>query len=163
MGWGGKHPTGNVIELNLYRKLGELNYIEHYRIESIQFVRTHPREFIELTSRRFVTFWSGDFFHYRWWETPAYLFLSFLSLLGLVMALIDRVDGSSLFGNVLLCYPAIYYLTYPFPRYRHAIEPEMLILGSYFLCNLARNLRERFSKRSAVRFNHKQKGTCAYL
>ena len=24
MGWGGKHPTGNIIELNLFRNLGEL-------------------------------------------------------------------------------------------------------------------------------------------
>jgi hypothetical protein len=149
MGWGGKHPTGNIIELNLYKKAGELNYIDHYRAESMAFVRTYPREFVEVTRRRFVTFWTGDFFHYRWWETPSYVALSFLGLMGLILGY--RAEGIFLFANILLCYPLAYYVTYPFPRYRHAIEPELLILSSYFLCELVLNFRDRFFRRLHLR------------
>jgi hypothetical protein len=33
----------------------------------------------------------------------------------------------------LIVYPAIYYFTFPHPRYRHPIEPEMVIAGLYVL------------------------------
>jgi len=150
MGWVGKHPTGNIIELDLYKKLGELEYVRHYRYESITFVRTHPDEFLQLTEKRFVTYWTGDFFHYRWWETPSYLSLSFLALMGLILALGNGTQGALLLGNILLFYPVVYYLTYPFPRYRHAIEPEMLLLSSYFLCELIRNFLDRFRQIAAT-------------
>ena len=29
-------------------------------------------------------------------------------------------------------YPLIYYICFPQPRYRHPIDPELLILGVYF-------------------------------
>ncbi len=47
----------------------------------------------------------------------------------------------------LLVYPAIYYLTFPHPRYRHPIEPEMTITG---LCVLAAALPERQPRRRAL-------------
>ena len=76
MGWGGKHPTLNHIQLDLYRSLGEVKYIEHFRGESLEFVRDSPREFAQLTLRRFTAFWNGGFFAYTcgdWWELPAYV------------------------------------------------------------------------------------------
>jgi len=149
MGWGGKHPTLNIRELNLFRALGEVRYIEHYRAESLKFVRDYPAEFTALTGKRFVTFWSADFYHYRWWETPLFVSLSLLGFLGVIVALANQIEGADLFANVLLCYPMVYYLTYSFPRYRHAIEPELLILASYFLCETARDFHLRLAERRA--------------
>ncbi len=149
MGWGGKHPTLNHIQLDLYRSLGEVRYIEHFRAESLDFVGHSPGEFAQLTLRRIAAFWDGGFFAYTstdWWELPAYVVISGLSVLGLLLALGNRTKGAFLFAIVLFCYPIVYYFTYPGGRYRYPIEPEMLLLSSYFLCELVKNLRRRFSK-----------------
>jgi hypothetical protein len=151
MGWIGKHPTENVIQLDFYKRVGEINYIDHFRQESIEFVRTNPGEFLELTYKRFTAFWSGSFFRYKdgdpnSWEWPAYATLSGLAILGFVLALGSRRPGAFLFGTILLCYPVVYYLCYPGPRYRYAIEPELLLLSSLFLCELVRNFRVRLSR-----------------
>jgi hypothetical protein len=151
MGWGGKHPTENQIQLDLYRRVGEINYIDQFRQESIEFVRTYPGEFIGLTYKRFTAFWTGSFFRYippHPWEWPAYATLSALALLGFALASGNQRPGAFLFGTILLCYPVVYYLCYPGTRYRYAIEPEMLLLSSYFVCELVRNFRVRFSRRS---------------
>ena len=147
MGWGGKHPTLNHIQLDLYRSLGEVKYIQHFRDESIDFVRRFPGEFVDLTLKRTTAFWDGAFFAYTradWWEVPAYVAISGLSVLGLLLAIGNRRTGAFLFVNVLLCYPIVYCLTYPGGRYRYPIEPEMLVLSAYFLCELVRNFRRRF-------------------
>ena len=38
-----------------------------------------------------------------------------------------------LFFWLILCYPAIYYLVFPYPRYRHPIEPMIVILGVFLI------------------------------
>ena len=62
-----------------------------------------------------------------------FLASSVLALWGLLLALRRRARDATLFGLLLLFYPAIYYVVYPHPRYRHPIEPEMLILGVYLV------------------------------
>ena len=42
-------------------------------------------------------------------------------------------EGAWLFFWLMFCYPFTYYLVFTQPRYRHAIEPEMLLLGTYFV------------------------------
>jgi 4-amino-4-deoxy-L-arabinose transferase-like glycosyltransferase len=146
MGWGGKHPTMNQIQLDFYSKVGEIAYIDHFRAEAIEFVKTYPGEFLGLTYTRIISFWGGNFGYMfeTWWEWLEYTTLSALAVLGFVLALGNRKPGSLLFGTVLFCYPMVYYVVYPAARYRYAIEPEMLLLSSYFLCELVRNFRERF-------------------
>jgi hypothetical protein len=36
----------------------------------------------------------------------------------------------------LLIYPAIYYIVYPHARYRHPIEPELMILAVFMISEL---------------------------
>jgi hypothetical protein len=62
-----------------------------------------------------------------------FLASSLLSIGGLVLALKRRVHGVFLFATLVLFYPLVYYLTFPHPRYRHPIEPELLILGVYLV------------------------------
>jgi hypothetical protein len=52
-----------------------------------------------------------------------------------------RKRGAPLFAALLLAYPAIYYVIFPQLRYRHPIEPVMLILAVYVISE-ARELRE---------------------
>jgi len=64
------------------------------------------------------------------YEAKTFLFLtsSVLAFWGLLIALRQRLPGAELYLLLLLSYPTIYYITFPHPRYRHPIEPELLIL-----------------------------------
>ncbi len=52
---------------------------------------------------------------------------------GLLLALKRRVHGIFLFASLVIFYPLVYYFAFPHPRYRHPIEPELLILGVYLV------------------------------
>ncbi|HKT68686.1 MAG TPA: hypothetical protein VJP83_04580, partial [Terriglobales bacterium] len=52
---------------------------------------------------------------------------------GLWLCLRHRVRGTFLLACALLVYPIPYYIAFPAPRYRHAIEPVMVMLITYAL------------------------------
>jgi hypothetical protein len=54
-------------------------------------------------------------------------------LWGLGRALRKRIPNAWLFFWLTLLYPAIYYFVYALPRYRHPMEPILLILGIYLI------------------------------
>jgi hypothetical protein len=54
-----------------------------------------------------------------------------LGWLGFLFVLTRRPRGWLLFSALLLIYPIPYYLAYPSVKYRHAIEPELLLLAVY--------------------------------
>jgi len=62
-----------------------------------------------------------------------FLASSLLAIGGLLLALKRRVRGRFLFATLIVFYPLVYYLGFPHPRYRHPIEPELLILGVYLV------------------------------
>ena len=59
--------------------------------------------------------------------------LSVVGWLGLLFALTRRPPGWQLFLALLLIYPIPYYLAYPNAKYRHALEPELLLLGVFLV------------------------------
>jgi len=61
-----------------------------------------------------------------------------LALGGLVLLIRRRRAEGLLFAALLFCCPAVYYVTFVIPRYRHPIEPEMLLLGVALMSSLAR-------------------------
>jgi hypothetical protein len=155
MGWGGYHPTANPREMEKFKRMGEAAYIAEAQQVAMKFVRENPREFLELTGQRFVDFWDGKSIEYnprdlRWifyrlkhpWPRYIYFSLSLAALWGLLLAFGSRVRAAWLFAS-LMFYPAAYYLTYTNPRYRHAIEPEMLILAVYFVYGAVENVRSK--------------------
>lgn len=148
LGWPGKHPVGNPAEFEKYKQLGELGYVAAAREEALEFLRTHPGEFVRLTLKRFLWFWTGEAQNYmknpyKMWAPWMVLTFSLFAFFGLALAFDRRIPGALLFGLLFLFYPAAYYLTYPQVRYRHAIEPELLLLSVYFLYETLRTLRTR--------------------
>ncbi len=137
MGWFAKHPTGNQRILAEYLRLGERAFLAEHTRQAMEFVRRYPGEFVQLCLRRFTAFWDGTSLNYMplldEWRPWMFLPLSLLALWGLVLAIGQKVPGSVLAAGLLLLYPVPYYLTFPSVRYRHAIEPVMLILSVYFL------------------------------
>jgi hypothetical protein len=57
-----------------------------------------------------------------------FLASSLLAWWGAIRAVRQRRPGGWLYLLLLLVYPAIYYIVYPHARYRHPIEPEIIIL-----------------------------------
>ena len=132
------HPTRNILEMRKFQREGEIAYVAERKREALAFMASHPRWFAELTAKRFVYFWAGlprssEIAALAPLKNSVFLASSVLALWGLLLALRRRARDATLFGLLLLFYPAIYYVVYPHPRYRHPIEPEMLILGVYLV------------------------------
>ncbi len=152
MGWAGKHPSANKWEYAKYQKMGETAYIASKGRLAAEFVRQYPREFAELCVTRFVAFWGGTSLQYSTtqfepWRQWFYWPLSALMISGLIAALRRRADGAWLYFWLVLLYPIVYYLTYAQVRNRHAIEPEMLLLSTYFVHVALRAVARRFTGR----------------
>ena len=134
MGFSGKHPTQNPIQMNKYVKMGEQGYIEWAKQDAFQFIREYPGEFLNLTVHRMWWYWDGTAMIYtsrEWWRPWEFWPLSIGGWLGLIFVLTRRVRGWLLYAAPVLVYPVPYYLSYCSSRYRHAIEPELLLLSVY--------------------------------
>ncbi len=132
------HPTQNVLELEEYKQMGEMAYVHAREEEALEFMRRHPGFTAVLCLRKLAYFWAGlprlsriPFLA----QTKNLVFLasSVLAWWGLGLLLLRRERGAALFAMLLLVYPASFYITFPQPRYRHPIEPVMIILTVYLL------------------------------
>jgi 4-amino-4-deoxy-L-arabinose transferase-like glycosyltransferase len=134
MGYSGKHPNNNWRVLKQYVEQGEYRFIENAKQDAFQFVREYPDEFRDLTLHRALWFWDGTPLRYQsveWWVPWKFWPLSAVGWLGLIFVLTRRPRGWLLFAALLLIYPLPYYFAYPNAKYRHALEPELLLLGMY--------------------------------
>ena len=153
MGYSGKHPTNNPAELKKYTAWGEQQYIAFYKNDSLKFVKQYPAEFFDLTRHRVWWFWDGTPLLYQtreWWKPWQFWPLSVLGWLGWLFATTRKLRGWLLFSAALLIYPLPYYFSYPVAKYRHAIEPELLLLSVYFASVLFGEIRAALSRRKSV-------------
>jgi len=131
------HPTKNVAQLHLYRQMGEIAYVAEREREALAFIRQDHARFAGLCLRRFIYYWAGlpRPGNSIWSRLPNGIFLtsSVLAFWGLARALRQRRPGAWLFLWLMLFYPLVYYVTFPHPRYRHPIEPELGILMLYII------------------------------
>ncbi|HZQ91160.1 MAG TPA: glycosyltransferase family 39 protein [Terriglobales bacterium] len=132
------HPSQNAVELDRVARMGEVNYARARKQEALRFIAAHPGRFARLCARRFAFYWAGTPRNYEYSfgsraRTALFVLSSALAGWGLVLAIRNRRRGAWLFAAVMLVYPAVYYITFPHPRYRHPIEPLMTVLGLYVL------------------------------
>ncbi len=135
-GWGGSHPSGNQKEFRKYEQMGEYAYVEERQEQALRFVRDYPREFAGLTAKRLLYFWDGSAMGYMtaipwYWAPSSFILASLLLLPALLVGHRRNLHAWPLFFGELLLYPAPYYLAFSQVRYRHAIEPLMLLLIAY--------------------------------
>jgi len=132
------HPSTNEIEMSKYTQLGELQYVRAKRLETVDFVRRHPARFAELCGRRLAWFWVGVphssekplFAEFR---NSSIVLLSVLAWWGAWFMVRRRRAGAWLILLSMAVYPLVYSLTFVDARYRHPIEPFMIIAGTYLL------------------------------
>jgi 4-amino-4-deoxy-L-arabinose transferase-like glycosyltransferase len=131
-------PNLNQLELQAFQQMGELAYAERCKRIAFDWLHTHPARFALISLKRFFYYWNGvpeptgstapvDF------RKSVFLATSVLAIWGLGRAIHQKRPGAWLFAGLLLTYPAVYYFVYPHARYRHPIEPELLILIVFLL------------------------------
>jgi hypothetical protein len=140
------HPTQDPGELAKYRAMGEVAYVEMRRQQALEWIGQNPRLFAINSLKRFYFFWSGtprpglSSFE----ETLRFALFSLstaLPFLGLAVAFRQRRRASFLFLWMFVSVPLVYYFTFVLPRYRHPIEPQMLLLAIFLISQVDRGRR----------------------
>jgi 4-amino-4-deoxy-L-arabinose transferase-like glycosyltransferase len=137
-------PNLDPVELAKYQRMGELAYAAECKRIALDWIREHPGRFAIISLKRFFYFWNGvprptsstslvDF------RSSAFLATSVLALWGIGRAVRQKRPGAWLFAGLVLTYPTVYYFVYPHARYRHPIEPELLIAIVFLLSETGRS------------------------
>jgi len=155
--WAGfLHPNDYAPEREKYVRLGEIEYMKQKQSEAIQFMESHPRDTLRFFWRRFVDNWMGTWDPIQdIWGTLAFdarvtlvanLFLSLFGLLGLLFMYREKNPYAFPIAMFPLVFPIVYYVTHSSLRYRHPIDPAMVVVATYALAYpltvMARRKRE---------------------
>ena len=134
------------VELQRYLRMGETAFMDEEKRKAVEFIRAHPGIFVELTGERFVTFWTGL-------PAPVQAFLSTDSqlvrvllvcntltavggLVGIAVLIVRRSAHAFPLAVYPVVFPWLYYITHSNLRYRHPIDPVVLLLGAVAVSRL---------------------------
>jgi len=121
------NPLENAVERAQFVARGELPFMRWKSDIAIQYIRTHPRQFIGWTAFRIGRFWTA-----AWPGFVVAALFSGFALLGLAILWRKRPD-LRLYAIPLALYPLPYYITHPDGRFRNVIDPLLAILAAYAL------------------------------
>ena len=137
-----QHPSRNTGELLEMARVGETRYMAGKKTVALAYIKLHPVDYLQLCLRRFVFVWTGfwslrqDYLVDEPLDPVNIVFCSTLSIAALFgIRLAWKRAGSKAFPclAVLLSFPAIYYLTHPFPYYREPMDPELVLFATFAL------------------------------
>jgi Dolichyl-phosphate-mannose-protein mannosyltransferase len=124
-------------EYKEYKQLGELTYVHREGLLAQQYIQSHKLQFAELALKRFYFYWVSvpHPIEFGTWNEAFrvlnYSFLSLAALLGLALALKERIPGAVLFAWAFALLPLVYYFVTVQARFRHSLEPIMTILAVF--------------------------------
>lgn len=119
-----------LIDPSEYNRLGELHFMESKRQIGLQFIWQNPGDFMRLSGRRVVKYWTDP-------DRSIWLPISLMSWLGAVTALWRKGWDAMPYAVTLLIFPLVYYITHTFSSYRHPMEPVMILLAAYTIVSAA--------------------------
>ena len=137
----------NQSELDKIMLIGEPAYLAEKDHDARELVEQQPLRFTGLTLRRILYTWTAFWnFSLRPWTDDSalpnilvYSLISFLAWTGLVRAFQDGRDGAFPLAVLLVCFPwSITSLT-PEIRFRHPIDPVIVILLVYGAMSASRS------------------------
>ena len=152
--WPGRlHPINNSAERGRYIELGEIAYMQEKKQEALQFMAEHPGDEVRACWYRFVVIWSGgsahpldDFLATDSWSFRGILLFNVLASLGALAGVVILLRTRSAYAIPLAAFPAIfpliYYITLASARYRHPMDPIILLLAAVALVR-ARDTRRK--------------------
>ena len=147
-------------EIHKYIRMGETAFMAEKWQEATEFIVSHPRLEVTLWGRRFVATWAGT-------EKPPEVFwnaesnvtrvtiasnvlVSLGALAGIVILLGRRSPYAFPLAAIVVVYPALYYMTHTSLRYRHPIDPVLLILTSISLAACISQIRSTATPKRRV-------------
>jgi hypothetical protein len=125
-------------EIRNYIRMGETAFMQDKSSKAVSFMRNHPKLEVILFGRRFVAMWTGM-------EKPVDGFLDSDSLLTRIALLSNFLAAIGAFGGIIvlffrrspyafpltafpIVFPLVYYVTHASLRYRHPIDPIIMLL-----------------------------------
>ena len=136
------HPIASRSETQLLQTLGEVQYDRRRTADTLNWIRSHPQRFRQLTLTRFVEFWFPDpepspSTNYAIWV------ITLLSIPGIVL-MAKRRHSATLFAlSVWVLYPLMFYIVVSCDRYRHPILWTSMLPAGYCLAGLLPRTAER--------------------
>jgi hypothetical protein len=121
------------------RRMGEPAYLAGKQLEAREWFGQHRIRFAELTLRRILYNWTGLWDFGPMWTLDGtglphiltYSLISFLAFAGLAGAIRNDRDGAVPLAILLICFPLVYYITHLEERYRHPIDPVIVIFAVF--------------------------------
>jgi 4-amino-4-deoxy-L-arabinose transferase-like glycosyltransferase len=146
-------------EILRYLHMGETAFMDEEKRKAFAFIEAHPRIEAWLIAQRFVDFWAGT-------ATPLVAFrqadsfgLRFILLcndlaplfafLGVIVLLATRNGYAVPVVSVPILFPLLYYVTHTSLRYRHPIDPVVLLLATIGVHGFWRWCARKLSPKSA--------------
>ncbi len=125
-----RHPSENLEEARLVRKLGEAEYNRRARNEALAWMRDHPTDFLRLTLMRFLHFWCGQL-RYPW-LAAFFTAMTVLAVLGLrrIVPALDAPGRATLFIP-LATFPLVYYVVSYVAHYPAPLAWMLMLLAGY--------------------------------
>jgi 4-amino-4-deoxy-L-arabinose transferase-like glycosyltransferase len=135
-------PYNVTREREVYRffRAGESAFMDEEMHKALQFILSHPRTELRLSRYRFLSFWTGtpqplhDFLAADSLFLQTVFLCSFLLVLGTLAGIyvLFRKRQALLFpvASFLLIYPLIFYITNGQLRYRHPLDPILVLLSA---------------------------------
>jgi hypothetical protein len=143
-------PGENRTELEKLRRVGEPAYMAEKQFEAKEVIENHSLRFAGQTLRRILFTWTDLWNFPPHWsldgssvpDVLTYSFISFLAFAGLGWAIRNRWDYAAPLVILLVFFPLVYYLTHEDVRFRHPIDPVVVILAVCGVFSLRRQETE---------------------
>ena len=146
-------------EILRYVRMGEPAFMEEEKRKAVAFIVSHPRVEVWLIAQRFVDFWTGTAAPLATFRQADSVWLRLLLLcndaaplcafFGIVVLLTTKNSYAFPVVAIPMVFPLLYYVTHTSLRYRHPIDPVVLLLSAIGMqglwCWLARKSRNAAS------------------
>jgi Dolichyl-phosphate-mannose-protein mannosyltransferase len=130
-------------EVRQYTQLGETAFMQDKGRKAALFIRTHPQLELKLLLARLISTWIGtqnpvaDFLRTDSWLARLVFVVNAVVLLGTVAGalLLFRRGSPYAFplASAVVVFPVVYYITHTSLRYRHPLDPVLLLLTAVTL------------------------------
>jgi hypothetical protein len=127
-------------ELYRFSKMGEMPFVHEEMRKAVNFIVGHPRVEVRLTAERAVSFWMGtptplrDFYRADTFLLQMVSVCNLLAVLGTLggIAVLYRQRSEFTFPLAVspVVFPLLYYATHASLRYRHPLDPIIVILAT---------------------------------
>jgi hypothetical protein len=135
-----EHPANDRRAMEKFQEMGEARFMAEKGQQAREFIREHPETFLRYTVKRAFYFWVSPpqaaivgGYDFNISRHMNYLLEAAFAFAGLWLMFRRGKPEAYLLACFLLIYPLPYYVVSPYPRYKHLIEPEMLLLIVYVL------------------------------